>query len=170
MKKLAEITKAKLKLRRLEMPDVSIKPIEEIFSKIKRPKDFERERTLENINKYEDINLNDVDNLTDEIKENITMGDNILDLGDNKYVYFNHINDFLHDIKDGNINNFNREKNIKKSLKMLKTSSQIKKIYGKYVNLYVKYINNLKKILFTKKSSGYLYFCLKYRLIIVQKN
>ena len=55
------------------------------------------------------------------------MGDNILDLGDNKFVYFNHINDFLHDIKDGNINNFNREKNIKKSLKILKTSSQIEK-------------------------------------------
>ena len=28
------------------------------------------------------------------------MGDNILDLGGDKYVYFNHINDFLHDIKD----------------------------------------------------------------------
>ena len=52
MKKLAEITKDKLKLSRLEMPDVSIKPTEEIFSKIKRPEDFE------NINKYEDINLN----------------------------------------------------------------------------------------------------------------
>ena len=38
------------------------------------------------------------------------MGDNVLDLGDDKYVYFNHINDFLHDIKNGKINNFNREK------------------------------------------------------------
>ena len=26
--------------------------------------------------------------------------------------------------------------------------------YGKYVDLYVKYLDNLKKILFTKKSSG----------------
>ena len=57
------------------------------------------------------------------------MGDNVLDLGDDKYVYFNHINDFLHDIKDGNINNFNRETNIKKSLKILKINSQIKKIW-----------------------------------------
>ena len=55
------------------------------------------------------------------------MGDNALDLGENKFVYFNHIIDFLHDIKDGNINNFNREKNIKKSLKILKTSSKIEK-------------------------------------------
>ena len=50
-KKLAEITKAKLKLGGLKMPDVSIKPIEKPFSKIKRPEDFERERILENINK-----------------------------------------------------------------------------------------------------------------------
>ena len=38
------------------------------------------------------------------------MNDNVLGLGDNKYVYFNHINNFLHDIKDGNINNFNKKK------------------------------------------------------------
>ena len=40
------------------------------------------------------------------------MGDNALDLGYDKYVDFNHINDFLHDVKDGNINKFNREKKI----------------------------------------------------------
>ena len=112
MKKLAEVSEDKLKLSRLETPDVSIKPI----GKIKRPKDFERERTLKNINKYDDINLNDVNNLIDEIKK-ILMGDNVLDLGDNKYVYFNHINDFLQDIKDGNINNFNREKKYKEKFK-----------------------------------------------------
>ena len=67
MKKLAEITEAKLKLSRLKKPDVSIKPIEEIFSKMKRLEDFERERILENINKYEDINLNDANTLIDEI-------------------------------------------------------------------------------------------------------
>ena len=64
MKKLTEITKAKLKLSRLETPDVSIKPTEGIFDKMKRPK----ERILENINKYEDINSNDLNNLIDEIK------------------------------------------------------------------------------------------------------
>ena len=154
MKKLAEITKAKLKLGRLEMPDVSIKPIEKQFDKIKRPKDFERERILKNINKYEDINLNDVSNLIDEIRKNITMGDNILDLRDDKYVYFNHINDFLHDIKDGNINNFNREKKYKEKLEDIENKLANRKKYGKYVNLYAKYLNNLKKILFTKKSSG----------------
>ena len=96
------------------------------LTETKSPKDFESERILENINKYEDINLNDVNNLIDEIKK-INMGDNVLDLGDNKYVYFNHINDFLHDIKNGKINNFHRKKNIMQSLEILKTSSQIKK-------------------------------------------
>ena len=47
------------------------------------------------------------------------MGDNTLDLGDDKYVYFNHINDFLHDIKDGNINNFNTEKKYKEKFKYI---------------------------------------------------
>ena len=44
MKKLTEITKAKLKLGKLKTPDVSTIPVEEIFSKIKRPKDFKREK------------------------------------------------------------------------------------------------------------------------------
>ena len=149
IKKLAELTKAKIKT-----PDVLVK---RNFTRMKSPEDLERDKFFENINKYEDINLNDVNNLIDEIKKSIRMGDNVLDLGDDKLVYFNNINDFLHDIKNGNINNFNREKNIKKSLKILKTSSQIEKKYskyGKYIDLYVKYLDNLKKILFTKKSSG----------------
>ena len=54
---------------------------------------------LENINKYESINLNDVNNLIEEIKENITIGDNIVDLGEGKEVYFNDLNNFLYDIK-----------------------------------------------------------------------
>ena len=55
------------------MPDVSVKPIEKIFGKIKRPEDFERERILENINKYKDINLNDINNLIDEISLRMIM-------------------------------------------------------------------------------------------------
>ena len=81
------------------------------------------------------------------------MADNVLDLGDNIYVYFNHINNFLHDIKDGNINNFNREKKYKEKFEDIENKLANKKRYGKYVDLYVKYLNNFKKILFTKKSS-----------------
>ena len=39
MKKLTEITKAKLKT-----PDVSTIPVEEMFSKINRPEDFKRKK------------------------------------------------------------------------------------------------------------------------------
>ena len=56
------------------------------------------------------------------------MGDNVLELGNNEYVYFNDISDFLRNIKYGVINNLNREKNIMQSLEILKTSLQIKKI------------------------------------------
>ena len=149
MKKLAELTEAKIK-----MPDVLIK---KEFNRIKRLEDLKRDKIFENINKYEDINLNDVNNLIDETKKNIRMGDNALDLGDDKFVYFNNINDFLHDIKDGNINNFNREKKYKEKFEVIENKLANRKKYskyGKYVDLYVKYLDNLKKILFTKKSSG----------------
>ena len=155
MKKLAEITKAKLKLGKLEMPDVLIKPIEKLLDKIKRPEDFERERILKNINKSEDINLNDVNNLIDEIKKNITMGDNVLDLGNDEYVYFNDISDFLHDIKYGVINNLNREKKYNAKFRNIENKLANKKNYSRNIKLYQKYLNDLKNVLFfDKKSSG----------------
>ena len=58
MKRIAEISKAKLKLAELKTVDD--------LTEIKSPEDFESERILENINKYKDINLNDVNNLIDE--------------------------------------------------------------------------------------------------------
>ena len=147
MRKLAELTMARLKT-----PDDLVK-IE--FTRIKMPEDFKMENFLENINKYEDINLNDVDNLIDEIEKNITMGDNALDLGGNKFVYFSHINDFLHDIKDGKINNFNREKKYKEKFKDIENKLANKKRFNKYIDLYIKYYNNLKRILFSdRRSSG----------------
>ena len=150
MKKLVQLTKARIKT-----PDdlTELNLNKKVFGKIKRPEDLKMEKILENINKYEDINLNDVNNLIDEIKENITMGDNVLELGDDKYVYFNHINNFLYDIKDGNINNFNREKKYKEKFEDIENKLKNRKKFGKYVDLYAKYLNNLKKILFTKKSS-----------------
>ena len=150
MKKLAEITKAKLKLGRLETPAVSIKPIEKPFDKIKR------ERILKNINKYEDINLNDVNNLIDEIKRNIAEHDNIVDLGNNKEIYFRDLNNILYDIKDGKISDFNKEREYEKK-KLINTENKLKNTmeYNNNIRLYKKYLNDLKKILFTdKKSSG----------------
>ena len=56
---------------RLETPDdlTEPNPYEKVFGKIKRPKDLESAKILKKINKYEDINLNDVNNLIDEIKK-----------------------------------------------------------------------------------------------------
>ena len=71
IKQLAEITKIKLELGRLKTPDdlTEPNPYKKVFGKIKRPEDLESAKILENINKYEDINLNDVNNLIDEIKK-----------------------------------------------------------------------------------------------------
>ena len=51
-----------------------MKPIEKPFNKMKRPEDFENERILKNINKYEYINLDDVNNLIDEIEKKYHYG------------------------------------------------------------------------------------------------
>ena len=148
MKKFAEITKAKLKLSKLETPDVLIKPFEKSFDKIKRPEDFKKERILKNINKYEDINLNDVNNLIDEIEKNITMGDNVLDLGNDEYVCFNDISDFLRDIKYCAINNLNSEKKNNAKFRNIENKLANKKNYGRNIRFYEKYLNDLKKIIF----------------------
>ena len=121
MKKLAEITKAKLKLAELKMVDD--------ITETKSLKDFESERILKNVNEYEDINLNDVNNLIDEIKKNITINDNSLDLGDDEYVYFSYSNDFLHDIKNGKINIFNRQKKYDAKFRNIENKLANKKIW-----------------------------------------
>ena len=54
------------------------------------------------IGKYKKIDLNRVDDLYDKIK-NINIDD------DNEYVHFRNLLDFLSDIKNGKINNFNKK-------------------------------------------------------------
>ena len=46
------------------------------------------------------------------------------------------------------------EKKYKEKFEDIENKLAKRKKYGKYVDLYAKYVNNLKKILFTKKSSG----------------
>ena len=57
--------------------------------------------------------------MLDTVKKNFEKN-NIIDIGDNKSINFNDIIDFSKDIIDGKINNFNKEKNIMKNLKILK--------------------------------------------------
>ena len=48
--------------------------------------------------------------MIDEINSNIIEGDNIVDLGDNKKINFRDLTNFLSDIKDGKIIDFNKER------------------------------------------------------------
>ena len=136
------------------MPDVLTIPVEEIFSKIKRPKDFKREQILENINKYENINLKCIDNLINMQNDEITEGDNIVDVGNDKEIYFRDLTNFLYDIKDGKINDFNKEREYEKRLKDTEIKLVNRTKFSKFTRLYERYINVLKERLFTKKSSG----------------
>ena len=144
MKELAETTKAILKLGELKTPKVSTETTQRIIAKMKKPQDLERERIFENMNKYKDINLNDVDNLIKEIKENITIGNNIVDLGNGKEVYFNDLFIFLQDVKDGKINSFNKEKKYNEKFKDVVNKLENRKNYSKNIRLYEKYLNDLK--------------------------
>ena len=99
---LAELTKSRLKV-----PDpIESNSIKRIFAEMKSAENLERAKFLENINKYESINLNDVNNLIDEMEKNIVER-YIADLGNNKKFYFRDLFNFLHDIKDGKISDFN---------------------------------------------------------------
>ena len=114
-------------LARLKLPSDK-KSTELSFDTIKRPEDLERDKIFNDMNKYKDINLNDVNDLINKINNEITEGDNIVDLGNGKEIYFRDIANFLYDIKDGKINYLNKKENMKKGLKILNTRSQIKKI------------------------------------------
>ena len=106
-------------------------------------------------NEYLDINLGDVNNLFDTIKKNVKKKDNIIDNGDNKSINFNDIIDFSKDIKDGKINNSNKEKKYNEKFKDIEKNLENRTKDTNIIKLYIIYLNQLKKILFTpKKSSG----------------
>ena len=122
------------------------------LTKLKKLKNLEKNITDE----YKSINLNDVDDLIDKIGNNITIGDNIVHLGNNEYIYFKDLLDFLSDIKNNKINNFNKKEEYEK--KIINTENKLinRKIKSSAnINLYIKYLNDLKNLLFSdKKSSG----------------
>ena len=106
-------------LARLKLPS-DRKSTELSFDTITRPEDLKRDKIFKDMNKYEDINLNDVNKLINTINDEITEGDNIADIGDNREIYFRDLINFLNDIKDGKINDFNKEREYIKGLKILK--------------------------------------------------
>ena len=90
-----------------------------------------------------------------EINSNITESDNIVHLGNGKSVYFRGITEFIYDIKDGKINNFNKKEEYEKRFWNTNVKLADKTKNSKNIRLYEKYLNNFKKILFSdRKSSG----------------
>ena len=83
MKNLAELSKAKLK--KLDPTDYS--ETKKIIAEMERLKDLKRDKFSKNMNKYEGIDLDDVNGLIDEINSEILEKDNIVDLGNNKKIY-----------------------------------------------------------------------------------
>ena len=123
------------------------------FNKTKRPTDFKMDKFLKN--KYEGIDLNGVNSLIGVINSEITERVNIVKLGNNKDIYFRDLANFLYDIKDGKINDFNKKIEYEKRLKKIEKKLANKTEFSKFTRLYEKYINILKKKLFDdKKLSG----------------
>ena len=137
-------------LARLELPS-DRKYTELSFHTIKRPEDLKRDKIFKDMNKYEDINLNDVNKLINTINDEITEGDNIVDIGDNREIYFRDLINFLN-IKDGRINDFNKKREYEKRLKNTEKKLANKTEFGKFTRLYEMYIGRLKGILFGDKN------------------
>ena len=138
---------AKLTKGRIKTPDdiIDQSSIKRIFDKIKKPKDLEMDKFLKIINKCQTINLHDVDNLIYEIERNITERDNIVDLGNNKEIYFRDLNNFLYDIRDGKISDFNKEREYEKRLTNSENKLENTIKYNNKIRSYKQYLNDLKK-------------------------
>ena len=111
------------------------------LTNLKKIKDFEKTRDV-----YDRINLNDVNDLINEIEYNVNEGNNIVDLGNNKSMYFRDLHNFLYDIKDNKINNFNKKEQCEKRIMNIENKLKNRKIKSNtYKDLYIKYLNNLKR-------------------------
>ena len=90
--------------------------------------------------------------MIDRVNNKITEDDNIVDIGNNK-IYFKDLINFLYDIKDRKIDDFNKEKEYNKRLKDTETKLANRTKFSDFTRLYEKYINVLKRELFTPKKS-----------------
>ena len=93
--------------------------------------------------------------MIDEVKKNFEKRNNILDIGNNKSINFNDILNFLQDIIDGEVNDFNKEEKYNEKFKNVEKKLENRTKNSNDIKLYNYYFNYLKKILFsTRKSSG----------------
>ena len=115
----------------------------------KIPKDFDIDNILKNENEYINIDLGDVNNLVGEMKKNVKKIDNIIDIGNNVSINFNDILNFLQDIIDSKVNNFNKEEKYNEKFKDVEKNLKNKTKNSNNIILYNHYLNYLKRILFT---------------------
>ena len=94
-------------LKRADKDEEELKLPYKLFSdKTEIPKDVDINKLLGNINKYVNINLSNANNLIDEMKKNLEKE---IIFGNNKSINFNDILNFLQNIIDGEVNNFNKQ-------------------------------------------------------------
>ena len=89
------------------------------------------------MNKYEDINLDNINMFINSIYYEITEGSNIVDIvdiGNNNKIYFKDL-----------INDFNKEIEYEKRLKDTEVKLTKRTKFSDYSKLYERYINMLKK-------------------------
>ena len=79
------------------------------------------------------------------MKKKIEKRNNILDIGSNKSVNFNDILNFLQDIIDGEVNDFNKEEKYNEKFKDVEKNLENRAKNSNDIRLYNYYLNYLKK-------------------------
>ena len=112
------------------------------MTKLKKPDDLKN-----TIDEYKGINLNRVDDLINEIGCNVTIDNNIVDLGDNESIYFKDLLDFLSDIKNNKINKFSKARVYNDRIKKIENKLINRKRDSNNINKYKIFIKKLKNII-----------------------
>ena len=115
-----DIEKKDNKARIFAPPDKDEERLKNLTTRLKLeskeiPEDFDIDEIFRD--EYLSINLDDVGNLVDKMKQNVKKIDNIIDIGHNESINFNDIINFSKDIINGKINNSNKEKKYNEKFK-----------------------------------------------------
>ena len=101
------------------------------------------------MDKYENIDSVSINMLTNRIYYETNKLDNIGDVGNDKKNYIKDLINFLHDIRNGKIDDFNKEMKYEKRLKDTEIKLANRAEFSGSTKLCEQYINILKKELFT---------------------
>ena len=112
---------------------------------------FFKDKNLKTMDKYEDIDLDSINMFINRIYDETSKLDNIVDVGNDKKIYFEDLINFLYDIKDGKIDDFNKKMKYEKRLKDTEIKLASRTVLSDSTRLYERYINMLKRELFTLK-------------------